>query len=276
MPVVITLLVLIAIYLFLIFPGQSTPEARAPFMGRNFAHRGLYDNDKGIPENSLAAFRAAMEAGYGCELDVQFTKDKKLIVFHDNDYKRACGVDKQVWELTFDEARQLSLFGTDERIPTFREVLDVVDGQNPLIVEVKAEMLDMDWYAQVCEAVKAELSDYKGDWCLESFNPLVVRWARRNMPGVIRGLLVGGPAKKGEPMAFILNCIALLLFDFICRPQFIAYDHHDRNRALKLVKKLGAFSVMWTVDNERDHDILEKEEDVIIFEHYLPSTRYRT
>ena len=70
MPVVITLLVLIAIYLFLIFPGQSTPEARAPFMGRNFAHRGLYDNDKGIPENSLAAFRAAMEAGYGCELDV--------------------------------------------------------------------------------------------------------------------------------------------------------------------------------------------------------------
>ena len=136
MPIVITLIVLLAIYLYLVFPGQSTPEARAPFVGRNFAHRGLYDNEKGVPENSLAAFRAAMQAGYGCELDVQFTKDKKLIVFHDNDYKRACGVDKPVWELTFEEARQLSLFGTDERIPTFREVLDVVDGQNPLIVEI--------------------------------------------------------------------------------------------------------------------------------------------
>ena len=275
MPIVITLTVLLAIYLYLVFPGQSTPEARAPFVGRNFAHRGLYDNEKGVPENSLAAFRAAMQAGYGCELDVQFTKDKKLIVFHDNDYKRACGVDKPVWELTFEEARQLSLFGTDERIPTFREVLDVVDGQNPLIVEIKAEELDMEWYAQVCKAVKAELADYKGDWCLESFNPLVVRWAWKNMPEVTRGLLVGGPAKKGEKMAFILNFIAVLLADHICRPQFIAYDHHDRNRSLRLVKKLGAFSVMWTVDNERDHGILEKEEDVIIFEHYLPDTHYK-
>lgn len=273
MPVLIAVAVIIALYLFLVFPGHSTPDARAPFMGRNFAHRGLYDNEKGIPENSLAAFRAAMETGYGCELDVQFTKDKHLIVFHDNDYRRACGVDRPVWELTFEEARELRLFETEEQIPTFREVLDTVNGQNPLIVEIKAEKLNMEWYSQVCEAVKAELADYKGEWCLESFNPLVVRWAWKNMPGVTRGLLVGGPAKKGDDLYFILNCIALLLMDFICRPQFIAYDHHDRNRSLKLVKKLGAFSVMWTVDNEQDHAVLEKEEDVIIFEHYLPDTR---
>ncbi|MGX8775060.1 MAG: glycerophosphodiester phosphodiesterase family protein [Bacillota bacterium] len=276
MPAVIALIVILAIYLFLVFPGQSTEEARKPFVHRNFAHRGLYDNEKGVPENSLAAFRAAMEAGYGCELDVQFTKDKKLIVFHDNDYKRACGVDRPVWELTFDEARELRLFGTDERVPTFREVLDAVDGRNPLIVEIKAEGLNMEWYTQVCEAVKAELADYSGEWCLESFHPLVVRWAWKNMPSVTRGLLVGGPAKRGEDMSFLLNCIALLLADFTCRPQFIAYNHHFRNRSLKLVKKLGAFSVMWTVGNEKDHEVLENEEDVLIFEHYLPDTRFRS
>ena len=270
MPFIIALLIIAAVYLFLVMPGHPSAEGKAPFMGRTFAHRGLYDNEKGIPENSLPAFRAAMERGYGCELDVQFTKDKKLIVFHDNDYKRACGVDRPVWELTFEEARELRLFGTDERIPTLREVLDAVAGQNPLIVEIKAEKLDMDWYSQLCEAAAAELKDYKGEWCLESFHPLVVRWAWKNIPNVTRGLLVGGPARKGEELAFIKNVIAVLLVNFTCRPQFIAYDHHDRNLALRIAKKLGAFSVMWTVDSEKDHAVLEKEEDVIIFEHYLP------
>ena len=275
MPYIIAVLIIIAVYLFLVMPGHPSAEAKAPFVGRTFAHRGLYDNDKGVPENSLPAFRAAMEAGYCCELDVQFTKDKKLIVFHDNDYKRACGVDKPVWELTFDEARQLRLFGTEEKIPTFREVLDTVNGQNPLIVEIKAEKLSMEWYTPLCEAVAAELSSYKGEWCLESFHPLVVGWAWKNIPHITRGLLVGGPAKRGEELAFIKNVIAVLLVNFTCRPQFIAYDHHDRNLALKIAKKLGAFSVMWTVDNEADHAVLEKEEDAIIFEHYLPERYLR-
>ena len=270
MPFIIALCIILAVYLFLVFPGHPTAEGKAPFIGRTFAHRGLYDNEKGIPENSLPAFRAAMEAGYGCELDIQFTKDRQLIVFHDNDYKRACGVDRPVWELSLEEARQLRLFGTDEKIPTFREVLETVAGQNPLIVEIKAEVLDMEWYAQVCEAAAAELKGYNGDWCLESFNPLVVRWAWKHIPHVTRGLLVGGPAKRGEDLAFIKNVIAVLLVNFVCRPQFIAYDHHDRNLSLKIAKFLGAFSVMWTVDNEQDHTVLEKEEDAIIFEHYLP------
>ena len=249
---------------------------RAPFMHRNFAHRGLYDNEKGVPENSLAAFRAAMENGYGCELDVQFTKDKQLIVFHDNDYKRACGVDKPVWELTLEEAKELRLFGTDERIPTFREVLDTVAGQNPLIVEIKAEELNAEWYTELSEAAAEELSSYTGLWCLESFNPIVVRWAWKNIPGTVRGLLVGGvPEKNAEKLRTLLTLIAHMMINFYCRPQFIAFNHRKRTKALNLVKKLGAFSVMWTVDTEEDQARLEKEEDVIIFEHYHPDTRYK-
>ena len=276
MLLLIIIAVLAAVYLFLIFPGQSSEEDRAPFMHRNFAHRGLYDNEKGVPENSLAAFRAAMENGYGCELDVQFTKDKQLIVFHDNDYKRACGVDKPVWELTLEEAKELRLFGTDERIPTFREVLDTVAGQNPLIVEIKAEELNAEWYTELSEAAAEELSSYKGLWCLESFNPIVVRWAWKNIPGTVRGLLVGGvPEKNAEKLKTLLTLIAHMMINFYCRPQFIAFNHHKRTKALNLVKKLGAFSVMWTVDTEEDQARLEKEEDVIIFEHYHPDTRYK-
>ncbi len=273
MTLAVILCVLVAVYYFLIFPGHSTPDARAPFVGRNFAHRGLHDNKNGVPENSLAAFRAAMEAGYGCELDVQFTKDKQLIVFHDNDYKRMCGVDKKVWELTLEEAKKLTLLDTDERIPTFREVLSEVDGQNPLIVEIKAEELNMEWYTELCEATAAELSSYSGEWCLESFNPFVVRWARKHLPNITRGFLIGGTAEKDEPLYLLLNAAAYQLLNFICRPQFIAYNHLKRNSSLALVKKLGAFSVMWTVTNEQDHAVLEKEEDTIIFEQYRPPVR---
>ena len=262
------------IYLFLVFPGRAPKQEREKFERRNFAHRGYYDNEKGVPENSLPAFEAAMREGYGCELDVQFTRDKKLIVFHDNDFLRMCGVDRKVWEMDWDEVKQLRLAGTDERIPTFREVLDTVAGRNPLIVEIKAECLDMKWYTEVCEATAAELKGYEGDYCIESFHPGPVRWVWKNLPGVTRGLLVNGPAAPGSENTFIVNAISELLCDFYCRPQFIAYRWNRRNLALKIVKKLGAFSVIWTVPDEEQQRIMEKEEDCIIFEHYHPHSGF--
>ena len=262
------------IYLFLVFPGRAPKQEREKFERRNFAHRGYYDNEKGVPENSLPAFEAAMREGYGCELDVQFTRDKKLIVFHDNDFLRMCGVDRKVWEMDWDEVKQLRLAGTDERIPTFREVLDTVAGRNPLIVEIKAECLDMKWYTEVCEATAAELKGYEGDYCIESFHPGPVRWVWKNLPGVTRGLLVNGPAAPGSENTFIVNAISELLCDFYCRPQFIAYRWDRRNLALKIVKKLGAFSVIWTVPDEEQQRIMEEEEDCIIFEHYHPHSGF--
>ncbi|MBQ8995783.1 MAG: glycerophosphodiester phosphodiesterase [Oscillospiraceae bacterium] len=266
----------VAIYLFLVFPGRASQDQKASFVHRNFAHRGFYDNDNGVPENSLKAFEAAMQEGYGCELDVQFTRDKKLIVFHDNDFLRICGVDKKVWEMDWNEVCELRLAGTDERVPTFREVLDTVAGRNPLIVEIKAEGLDMEWYTQVCEATAAELKDYKGEYCIESFHPGPVRWVWKNLPDVTRGLLVNGPAEPGTKGSFVVNLISELLLNFTCRPQFIAYRYDRRNLALRIVKKLGAFSVMWTVPNEEEQRKMEEAEDCIIFEHYHPHPRYNS
>ena len=274
MPVIITLAAIAAVYLFLIWPARATDEQKKPYVRRNFAHRGFYDNGGSAPENSLAAFEAAMQNGYGCELDVQFTKDKQLIVFHDNDFRRACGVDANVWDLTWEEVQQLKLFGSEERVPTFRQVLDTVAGRNPLIVEIKAEGLDMDWYAQVCEATKAELENYDGDYCVESFHPAVMGWVKKNMPGVTRGLLIEGKADRGNPHRLLTDLLSLLVGDCLCRPHFIAYNCDKRNFALRIAQKLGAFTVMWTCRTPEHQAELEKTEDCVIFEHYHPEAGF--
>lgn len=262
-----------ALWLFLVFPARPSAAARETFAGRSYAHRGLYDNEAGVPENSLPAFERAMQAGYGCELDVQFTKDKQLIVFHDNDFERSSGVKTPVWELTYAEILQLPLFGTEEKVPLFREVLETVGGRNPLIVEIKAEGRNMAWYAGVCEAAMAQLRDYAGDYCVESFHPMVVRWMRRHAPEVVRGQLVNGRASSPNLPGWLAFSLEQLLSGFLTRPHFIAFKEQDRNRALRIVQKLGAMTVVWTVRDQKRHDELSRVEDAIIFEHYLPRPR---
>ena len=122
---------------FLTAPGRAGKAQKKPFMYKNFAHRGLHSRDKSIPENSLAAFERAASAGYGMELDVQLSRDGEVVVFHDDDLKRVCGVEAKVADLTLEELRKLRLCGTEETIPLFSEVLKCVRGRGALIVELK-------------------------------------------------------------------------------------------------------------------------------------------
>lgn len=136
----ILLLVLAVLFLLLLLLLRPDPSARkkmAPFVGRRYAHRGLHCAQDGIPENSLPAFRRAVEAGYGIELDLHLTTDGQLVVFHDDTLDRVCGVTGRVDEKSYAELQQLRLLGTEERIPLFSEVLDIVAGKIPMIVEVK-------------------------------------------------------------------------------------------------------------------------------------------
>ena len=120
----ICLAVFVAALVFFIAPGRRNEAQRAPFMRRAFAHRGLYSEDQRVPENSLPAFRAAVEAGYGVELDVQLTRDKQVVVFHDDTLKRACGTDARVDAFSYAELTQrMRLFGTEQTIPLFSQVL---------------------------------------------------------------------------------------------------------------------------------------------------------
>ena len=161
--------VALIIYLFLIKPA-STRDLDLAKYGTKFAHRGLWDAQS--PENSLAAFKKAVDAGYGIEFDIHKTRDGHVVVFHDDTLVRMCGVEGKIEDKTLAELRELRLKGTDQQIPTLQEMLALVDGRVPLLVELKGAALD----TSLCPVANEILSQYKGDYMIESFNPLLVRW----------------------------------------------------------------------------------------------------
>lgn len=258
----------VAVPLWMIAPGHITAEQKKPFLGRNFAHRGLHTEDKSVPENSLQAFDLACRAGYGIELDVQLSKDGQVVVFHDDDLKRVCGVDSPVCEKTYDELHAMSLCGTDQTIPLFTDVLKVVDGRGPLIVELKTGKRNR----ELCKKTLAILREYKGEYCIESFDPSIVMWFRFHARDIVRGQL--SMARKeyqaehmAKPLPFILS---RTLLNFTCRPQFIAYQLVKMPLTCRIACRLGAMNVAWTSLDAKN----EKGKDAVIFQFYRPKQKY--
>jgi len=253
---------------FLLAPGAVTKRQKAPFFGRNFAHRGLHCEDRSVPENSLEAFRLASRAGYGAEMDVQLTKDGQVVVFHDDTLDRVCGVHARVDEKSYDELKLLRLCGTDQRIPLLTEVLELYGGRGPLIVELKTGPRNR----ELCEKTYAILSDYPGEVCIESFNPMIVRWFRLHGKDLVRGQLAAQTWEYGDtvakPTAFLLSHC---LLNFLSRPQFIAYHTGYRPLSTRLSEAMGAMRFCWTSHNER----AERRRDGVIFEFYRPQLRFK-
>ena len=253
---------------FLLAPGKVTKRQKAPFYGRNYAHRGLHSEDESVPENSLEAFRLAGRAGYGAELDVQLSKDGQVVVFHDDTLDRVCGVHARVDEKSYDELKHLSLCGTEQRIPLLTEVLTVYNGRGPLIVELKNGRRNR----ELCEKTYAILSDYPGEVCIESFNPMIVRWFKRHGKDLVRGQLAAPRRQYGDTvsgkMAFLLSHC---LLNFLSRPQFIAYRVGRRPLSVRLAEAMGAMRFGWTAHNDR----AERGRDAVIFEYYRPQRRFR-
>ena len=268
--ILIVLAALCALVLLLIWPGRPDKARLAPFARRCFAHRGLHTPDKAVPENSLAAFRRAVENGYGMELDIQLSKDGEVVVFHDDTLNRVCGVDGRVDAYTLQELKEMRLCGSEERIPLFTEVLAAVDGKAPLIVELKSGPRNR----ELCEKALALLRGYTGDFCIESFDPRIVRWFYKNAPDLLRGQLSGPPHTFDTLPAIGGFILGNLLGNLICRPQFIAYDNKPKPLLVRLACRLGAARVVWTAREEADHARLCSENDAIIFEFYHPAPRF--
>lgn len=267
MKIVIVLVVLLLLYLYMVAPRMINKADRTPFYGRHYAHRGLFDNASDAPENSLAAFRKAVDAGYGIELDVQLSKDDKLVVFHDASLKRMCGVDGKVWDYTLEELQQMKLADSNETIPTFEEFLAVVDGKVPFILEYKLDRAQ----TRVCELANEVLKEYKGIYCIESFHPLALLWYRKNRPDVLRGQLCEEFFRtetfKGKLLYMILP---YLPFDFLTRPDFIAYNHlHAHNISRRVCRKLGALSVAYTVKSTEEYEKAKDKFDLFIFDSFI-------
>ena len=132
------------------------------------AHRGFFDNKKGIPENSMLAFQRAIDNDYTIELDVHILKDGKVIVFHDDNLKRMTGEDKLIKDCDYEEIEKLRLLGTNQKIPLFEEVLSLVDGKVALLIELK---YDVKVGRLEKELIKI-LKNYKGKYAVQSFSPL--------------------------------------------------------------------------------------------------------
>lgn len=235
-------LILFLIYLLLLVRPARRVAPKASLLC-DYAHRGLHGN--GIPENSLAAFELACREGFGIELDVQLSADGAVMVFHDYTLKRMTGVDKKLCELTAEELQALSLAGTDQTVPTFEQVLALVDGRVPLLVELKGENTN----TELCEKVAKHLRAYGGDYCLESFNPLLIGKMKEFLPDAFRGLLytnVCRDKKKNSALNLLLTAMALNL---LAKPDFIAYNEKDRDSfPVRLTTKFYKTTrFVWTV-----------------------------
>ncbi len=189
----------------------------------DYAHRGLHG--RGIPENSLAAFDLACREGFGIELDVQLSSDGTVMVFHDYTLIRMTGVDKKVCELTAAELQTLSLADTNQTIPTFEQVLALVNGRVPLLVELKGENTN----TALCEKVAAHLSAYKGDYCLESFNPLLIGKMKKFLPDAFRGLLYTNVCRDKKKKSALNRLLTAMALNVVAKPDFIAFNEKDRD-----------------------------------------------
>ncbi len=266
--VISVIVLLFVLYLLLLAPADFEKGEGDALWRSHYAHRGLHTKDMAVPENSMAAFEQAVKAGYGIEFDINLTADDKVVVFHDDTLTRMCGVDKRVADCTYEEIKDLTLLKTTQRIPLFEEVLTLVDGKIPLIVELKATKRN----AELCKHAAQMLKDYQGPYCIESFHPAIVRWFCRNMPKVIRGQLSAGYRSFGGVPFWQAVLLSSLITNVVTRPHFVAYKHEDAHKRLRLslYRFIGGKLLCWTVRDPDDVPYCKNRFDAMIFEFFHP------
>lgn len=262
------LLILIAVYLFAIRCRSGHPGVEK-LRGWGYAHRGLHGN--GVPENSMAAFKAALDHGYGIELDIHLLRDGNLAVIHDALLNRTTGQPGTIEELTTEQLKDYRLEGTEETIPEFMDVLTLYNGKAPLIVELKPEDGN---HAALAEAACRMLDSYKGVYCLESFDPRCVAWLKKHRPDIIRGQLSANFVKeKGDLPGYLKFAMAHLLVNIMGTPDFVSYKFQDRKCSPSIWLCLNlwkAEKVTWTIRSQEDYDTAVKEGWIPIFEYLTP------
>lgn len=271
--ILLILLILVsAIILYAVLPGRRRDTT--PFDHTLFAHRGLHSGDSRIPENSLPAFLRARDAGYGVELDVQLTSDKQVVVFHDDNLQRVCGLDRRVDELTYAELQKLRLFNSEQTIPLLSDVLTIME-DTTVLCEFKTMRSFTD--TTLCEIAYPILAGYKGAVCVESFNPMMMRWFRRNAPHYIRGIL-GKRFDEIEVPSRFRGLLSSMFTNFLCRPDFIAYSYEDRTQPFfRFCRLFGPMTAAWTITSPEQQNDSTKLFDTVIFEGYLPQkTEHKT
>ena len=267
--IILFLLGILAFWLFAIAPQMHNRPDMRTWEKYDYAHRGLHNWEAGLPENSLPAFAKAVEGGFGVELDVRLTADNKIVVIHDSHLWRLCGVDNYVEKMTLKDLRSLKLQHSQERIPTLEEALSVIGETTPVMVELKVENNN---YELLCALTWSVMSSRPGQYSIQSFNPLAVRWFKEHQPSVIRGQLMQGTLPNNEIGQFQAFLGRNLFSNMFTRPNFESYNYQDRARASLWMAKnvLGMPEVSWTITDSETYASLKKKGCIIIFEGFHP------
>lgn len=221
---ILVLLSFIFAYLFSILPRRSMRRRMEKYHQTMFAHRGYHCIEKGIPENSMSSFQAAVDHNCGIELDLHLTYDGHLVVFHDNTLDRICHCSGVIETMTLAQLKKCRLSGTTETIPLFEDVLNLVDGKVPLLIELKIPKHSL----KICEKTYELLKNYHGDYLVQSFNSLGIWWFRIHAPEILRGQLSSRLTKEKLKEPWLLCFLTeKLVCNFFSRPDFISYKLKD-------------------------------------------------
>lgn len=226
---------------------------------RPVAHRGLWGDE--ILENSVSAYKNAVEKGYPIEIDLHLSTDGVLYSFHDDNTLRMTGVDKNIHDLSSKEINELRLNGTNEHIPTFEEVLSIAEGKVPLLIEIKNQP-----NALVVDKTVERLKTYKGEFAVQSFNPLYINRVRKLAPEFIRGILA--TEKSSNQKWFKRFMITKMPLNWLIKPDFISYSH--TGLPLKKRKVKGRPVITWTITSQEAADKVKPFAKNIIFEKFIP------
>ncbi len=231
------------------------------------AHRGLYKKDGTIPENSLLAFQLAINHGYAIECDLNITKDHEVVVFHDHHLKRLTGFDQKLSKVTYSELLNLKLLVSEEKIPRLVDLLSLVHGQVPLLIELKP----LGDIKTLCHAFIEQMLNYQGTWAVFSFHPGVVWWFKKNYPDVIRGQISSyfeDDTHMKKPMKFLMK---RLFFNHLTKPDFISYYIHNLpNKYVDKQKKKGLTVISYAAQSQKDFDAIKSLYDNVVFEYFIP------
>lgn len=241
-----------------LFAPAPDPARVAWLKGVEYAHRGLHARAR--VENSPAAFAAAIGAGMGIECDVQLTADQRAMVFHDWELDRLTGERGAVRSRTSDELGWIALRGSQDRIPSLRELLALVAGRVPLLVEIKSRR-EID-PAPLCASVCEDLAGYRGQVAVMSFDPRVGYWFHRHAPDRVRGLVVTEENDRG-----LVGTIRRRLALWRAAPDFLAYDVRDLpSRFAAAQRARGLPLLTWTVRTPALREVAGRYADAPIAE----------
>ncbi len=227
------------------------------------AHRGVHD--KQTPENSMSAFKKAIDEGYAIELDVRTLSDGTVVVFHDDSLARLTGNDGYLKFLKKSDLEMLSLGETNEKIPTLEEVLSFVDGKTPILIDIK----NMDKVGELEANVLNILKDYKGKFAVHSENPYTLNFFYKHAPQILRGQKSGSFKNYNIRRIYKKALQKMTMNDKVSHPDFIVYEAKELpNRFVKKYKTLPLLA--FTIKSQEEYLKTVKYCDNIIFENFDP------